>query len=97
MTWGMPVAGEDTPDDPRILVVHETVGEQAIRVIAAYEVPEPRELGWNGNGVVVTRFGKLTGAQREFLEVSRPFQQSAALIQMRWLLQWKNQPPNNSS
>jgi uncharacterized DUF497 family protein len=39
---GLPVVWGYTSDDRFILVVYEEVDEETIRVITAYEVPEPR-------------------------------------------------------
>ena len=40
---GLPVAWGYTSDDRYIIVVYEEVDEATIRVITAYDVPEPRE------------------------------------------------------
>ena len=39
---GLPVVWGYTPDDRYIIVVYEEVADETIRVITAYEVPEPR-------------------------------------------------------
>ena len=39
---GLPVVWGYTPDDRYIIVVYEKVDQETIRVITAYEVPEPR-------------------------------------------------------
>ena len=39
---GLPVAWGYTPDDRYIIVVYEELEEETIRVVTAYDVPEPR-------------------------------------------------------
>ena len=39
---GLPVVWGYTSDDRYIIVVYEEIDEETIRVITAYEVPEPR-------------------------------------------------------
>ena len=40
---GLPVAWGYVPDGRYVLVVYEKVAEQTIRVVTAYEVPEPSD------------------------------------------------------
>ena len=39
---GLPVVWGHTPDGRRIIVVYEKIDTHTIRVVTAYEVPEPR-------------------------------------------------------